>query len=248
MIQFSKANAKLRKLAKAPTLRRWLAGKKRIYSFDLLSGHTCPAAKDCFSKVVYDWSRDQYKLVDGPDMEFRCFSASQEAVFNGPYNSRLGNWEAVADKTAPEIERLLLAAMPHDAGIVRIHVAGDFFNQQYFRAWMNVARKRPDVLFYAYTKMIPFMLRAEHLPNFVLTASRGGKYDSLIDQHGLREARVVYSKEEAKTLKLQIDNDDSHAADPRRRRLSFALLIHGQGASGSKQAAIFSATHKAKVS
>lgn len=243
MLTFAKANSKLKKLAANPRLAEWLTGKRKVYSLDLLSGHTCPGAKDCLSKVIYDWSADQYRLEDGPDTEFRCFSASQEAVYNGPYNSRLGNWITLSGLTTAQMRDMILSCLPDNAGIVRPHVAGDYFNQRYFRAWIAVAKARPDVLFYSYTKMLPFMTRAPKLDNFILTASRGSKYDHLIDQHGLREARVVYSELEAQELGLEIDNDDSHAADPSRRDQSFALVIHGQGPKGSRQAKEFYKKH-----
>ena len=44
MIMFTKKNAKLDKLAA-------LTGKK-VFAFSLLSGHTCPFAKECHSKVI----------------------------------------------------------------------------------------------------------------------------------------------------------------------------------------------------
>ena len=37
--------------------------------------------------------------------------------------------------------------------------------------------------------------------------------------------------------RLEIDHDDSHAADPTRRRKSFALLIHGVQPKGSAASA-----------
>jgi hypothetical protein len=45
---------------------------------------------------------------------------------------------------------------------------------------------------------------------------------------------VVFSEEEADRLGLEIDHDDSHAADPNWRNLNFALLIHGSQPAGSK--------------
>ena len=48
--------------------------------------------------------------------------------------------------------------MPANLGICRIHVAGDFFNQKYFRAWQYVAEWNPDRLFYAYTKSLNYWL------------------------------------------------------------------------------------------
>jgi len=74
--------------------------------------------------------------------------------------------------------------------------------------------------------------------NLVLTASYGGTHDELIDRHGLRSAIVVFSREEAAALGLEIDHDDSHAmqAGP-----SFALLIHGTQPQGTTAAKALSA-------
>jgi hypothetical protein len=74
----------------------------------------------------------------------------------------------------------------------------------------------------------------EALSNLVLTASRGGKYDRFIDEFKLREAVVVFSESEASDLGLDIDHDDSHAADPSKRNQSFSLLIHGTQPKGSE--------------
>jgi hypothetical protein len=132
----------------------------------------------------------------------------------------------------------LIGAMPDNAGIIRIHVGGDFKTRAYFDAWLEVARQNKDRLFYAYTKSLPFWIdrrdQLKKLPNFVLTASRGGYKDNLIKKHRLRESVVVFSEQQAADLGLEIDHDDSHAADPSRRRESFALLIHGGQPAGSE--------------
>ena len=52
MVKFSTANAKLKALYDVPELQRWLENRRKVYSFDLLSGWSCPYAKDCLSKVV----------------------------------------------------------------------------------------------------------------------------------------------------------------------------------------------------
>jgi hypothetical protein len=217
-MKFSKANTKLKKLQKK--IRR------KVYSFDLLSGHTCPGAKDCLAKVEYNWETDQYKLIDGPDQQFRCYSASQEAQYNDVYNNRLQNWEDVASyRSANQLASALCNVLPHDAETNRWHSAGDFFNKVYFLASILVAKRNPDKIFYAYTKFLPAWVkfRAQIPDNFVLTASRGGKWDHLIDEHKLREVVVVYSEEEAEALGLELDDDDSHAARPELRDQNFAF-------------------------
>lgn len=234
-LRFSKANTKLKRLYDVPELSDWLTGKRKIYSFDLLSGWSCPFAKLCRSKAIVG-ADGKRKIQDGKHTQFRCFSASQEAQYPDPYRIRKGNFDFVRDTklTAKQLADAILEAMPKDAGIVRIHVAGDFLNPTYFLAWMMVAQSRPDVLFYAYTKSIRYWLEyrnvVEATPNFVLTASYGGADDELIDKHGLRSAVVILDEDETE---LEIDHDDSHAARPDMRDQSFALLIHGTQPKGS---------------
>jgi Gene product 88 len=129
--------------------------------------------------------------------------------------------------------RLILASLPKGAATVRVHVSGDFLNQDYFDAWMIVAWVRPGIRFYAYTKALPlWAARLASVPdNFVLTASMGGTHDELAEVLGLRTARVVLSEGEAEALGLAIDHDDSHAMNPGG---DFALLIHGTQPPGSE--------------
>ena len=89
----------------------------------------------------------------------------------------------------------LCAALPKDARVIRIHVSGDMFSHKYFMAWIKVAERNPNVLFYAYTKSLTYWVRSRDLvpANLVLTASYGGRDDHLIAEHGLRSAKVVFS-------------------------------------------------------
>ena len=239
---YSEANAKLAELAKNPAMDKFIniPGRKRsrkVYSFDLLSGHSCPFAETCLSKVkIIDGHR---KVVDGPKMEIRCFSASQEATFTNTYNKRFNNFESLRHKTTAEIVDIICDTMPNNLGVCRIHVAGDFFNKAYFRAWIQVAILNPDRLFYAYTKSLPYWL--EYLgiipENLILTASKGGRCDIMIEQLNLRSTVVVFSYAEAERLGLEVDHDDSHAANPETKNQDFALIIHGIQPKGTDAAA-----------
>jgi len=247
-MKFSKPNTKLKRLYDVQLLQQYLRDNRKVYSFDLLSGHSCPFAKECLSKAIV--SAGSRKIQDGKDCEFRCFSASQEVVFPSTYNLRKANFDAVRKlDSACQIADALLAAMPDDLGVCRLHVGGDFFNARYFRAWQYAAIMRPTSLFYAYTKSLQFWLDdlAMLPPNLILTASRGGRLDHLIDEHGLRESRVVFSPEEADDLGLEIDHDDSHAAIPELASQSFALLIHGQQPAGSVASTAIKALKAANV-
>ena len=238
---FAEANSKTKKLYKVAGLNKWLdrkIGKKKakVYSFSILSGVDCPFAKLCKSKANVD-DNGKRTIKDGTHTKFRCFSASQEVQYDDVYDNRKHNHDIVHGyDNSVDLAHAIVNAIPEDAGVVRIHVAGDFFSEVYFKAWILVSIMRPDILFYAYTKSLKYWVRNKTwIPeNFVLTASRGGASDDMIRRHKLRSAKVVFSKKEAEKYGLEIDDDDSTASDPTKRNQSFALLIHGTQPANSK--------------
>ena len=182
---------------------------------------------------------DKRKIKDGKNTKFRCFSASQEVQYTNVFNSRKHNFDSLRGLHVNDMIALLSDSLPKNAGIIRIHVAGDFFNRDYMFAWYTVAMMNPHTLFYAYTKSIRYWLAINEFPilhNFVLTASYGGTHDHMIDEFGLRSTKVVFSEAEARELGLEIDHDDSHAARPSMRDQDFALLVHGTQPKGSDAA------------
>lgn len=214
-LKFLKGNAKL---------------AKNIFTFSIPAGHTCPFALDCLSKA----DKKTGKLKDGKNTLFRCFSASAEALYEVVRNARFHNWELLKKaKTKDGMAKLILASLPEKAQIIRIHVAGDFFNQTYFDAWLKVAQTKKDVIFYAYTKSLSYWVeRLDEIPaNFKLTASKGGRQDNLISEYNLKFAEVVFTEGEAKEKGLQIDHTDSLAYSYDK---PFALLLHGTQPAGSK--------------
>tara|TARA_B100000519_G_scaffold35842_1_gene25666 strand:- start:2044 stop:2802 length:759 start_codon:yes stop_codon:yes gene_type:complete len=228
-MQFSPANSKLSKLYKHDEVQRHLQGRK-IYSLDLLSGHTCQFAKLCKSMAIL--TESGLRIEDGEHTEFRCYSASSEARLESTYNRRAYNTDLLRScTTEKQMVDLIESSLPFDAGIVRPHSAGDFFSIKYFRAWLKVFANHPEIIFYFYTKCNPYLVKywnnIEMLPNVSYTASRGGTRDDLIQIHGLREAVVVADEAEAESMGLECDYDDSHACFPWLQEQSFALVIHG---------------------
>ncbi len=77
---------------------------------------------------------------------------------------------------------------------VRVHDSGDFFSKQYLKAWLDIAKRTPDILFYAYTKEVVMFREAvkefEFPVNFRFLFSLGGKDDHLIDKDMERHAEV----------------------------------------------------------
>jgi hypothetical protein len=237
---FGTANAKLKGLQSRLS--------KRVFTFSLLSGHTCPYARDCESRAMYQ-ENGKWKIVDGTHTEFRCFSASEEVIYPNVRESRINNMQLI-EAAAVDINKaleIIAVNFPAKCEVLRIHVGGDFKTQAYFDTWVEYARRNPSVLFYAYTKSLPFWIkRANDIPeNFMLTASRGGYKDELIKTHNLREAIVINPAlgnhkiidahhASVDDVVYEIDHDDYHAAS---KGGSFALVLHGIQPAGTAAAA-----------
>ena len=76
---------------------------------------------------------------------------------------------------------------------VRVHDAGDFFSDEYLRAWLRIAAATDDVLFYAYTKEVARfrdVAEPEAPANFRWLFSMGGRQDARIDRDTDRHADV----------------------------------------------------------
>lgn len=228
MLKFSRGNAKLDKLESV------IGGQ--VWTFSMLAGVACPNAKQCKSQVVE--IDGKHRIKDGPDTVFRCFSASQEVLFPSLYKARKHNLDTIlaCANNVEKISNEIQSSLPKKAKAIRIHVSGDFITQNYFDAWIEVAKANSNVIFYAYTKSLPFWVRRlNSIPsNFILTASYGGTRDELIGEYNLRSAIVVENEEEANKLGLEIDHDDSIAIS---NGPSFALLIHGPQPKGGKNKA-----------
>ncbi len=180
-----------------------------VYEFNLPAGHSCPFARDC--KIKVDRYTGKFETIG---KVFRCYAASAER-FPGVRKSRWENYEAMLNN-----EPIIL---PKGITHLRIHSSGDFFSQDYFDKWLQVARDNPTVKFWAFTKSIQFWVnRINEIPsNLTLQASYGSLQDDLIEKYHLKFAKVFQDKDEAIASGLPIDRDDSHAMTGTQ---SFALL------------------------
>ena len=229
MLNFQKAsdNAKLKELAAAIGVLL-----KHIYTFSLPSGWSCPAARECLSKAHPITG----KITDGKEAIFRGYSATDEARSTAARKSRIVNFEQLKHLTEEAMFELIMASINTTRylcmEVIRVHAAGDYFSEAYFRAWMRAAKSRPDIKMYSYTKSLNYWVaNLDIVPdNFNLIASRGGRHDHLIEEYGLREARVIFKPEEAEALGWPIDKDDSIAAIGTG---NFCLLLHGTQPAGS---------------
>ena len=178
-----------------------------VYEWNLPSGFSCPFALDCLVKV----DRETGKF-DNRSTAYKCYSAIAER-FPSCRESRWKNFDHVRAGGIPEL--------PTKAKAVRIHASGDFYSQQYFDMWLELCRQHPEVEFWAYTKSLKYWIaRIDSIPdNLVLTASRGGRSDHLIDEHNLKNVEVIKHPSEANGR--PIDQGDDQARKP---GVNFCLL------------------------
>lgn len=179
-----------------------------VYEWNLPTGSTCPFALEC--KVSVDRITGKFNIKKG---EYRCYAASPER-FPAVREHRWNNFETVKKGIKPEI--------PKDCKYIRIHAAGDFFNQSYFDMWLEIAKENPEIKMWAYTKSLSYWVeRINDIPsNLILTASYGGRQDNLIVEHNLKNV-MVYPSRESVPKDRPIDNNDDWA---RKSNINFALL------------------------
>jgi hypothetical protein len=93
------------------------------------------------------------------------------------------------------VDQMLADIDKQRAERIRIHDSGDFYNEEYLDRWLRIMRARPQVEFYAYTKMVSlFKKRSKDLPkNFTVIYSFGGTEDRLIDVKRDRHSLVFES-------------------------------------------------------
>lgn len=237
LLRWSSANAKTHHLAATLGIP-----KTAMVGLSLPSGFTCPGASICLSRAVKDKESGKLTVKDGHGCEFRCYSATLEARFRNVYklvNHNFSALKAAGLRDVPALSGLINQSIDgYKRGtirVIRLHVHGDFLTREYMQSWLRVARNRPEIQVYGYTKSLKFWasLRDQSPPNFRLVASIGGKYDSLIAEHSMVSARVVYSEQEAESLGLEIDHDESLAFACNR---DYALLLHGTQPAGSSAA------------
>lgn len=178
-----------------------------VYEWNLPSGFTCPFALECLVKVDRNSGKFENKST-----RYRCYSAMQER-FPAVREHRWKNFDFVRNGGVP--------VLPKGAKAIRIHMSGDFYSQEYFDMWIKICKENKDVEFWAYTKSLNYWVnRINEIPNnLVLTASRGGKHDNLIDEYNLKNVEVI------KDIKLAngrpIDSGDNEARKP---NVNFCLI------------------------
>jgi hypothetical protein len=218
-------NSKMKKLADMLHLKH-----SEVASIDLVCGVTCPMADKC--KSIAD--RKTGKITDGVNTKFRCYGATLEGAFPSVRALHWNNFEVLKTaKTTDNMVNAILPAITEKIKVLRIHSFGDFFNENYFNAWVKIAEKLPQVSFFAYTKVLPLMKKARP-DNFSMVYSFGGKMDNMLTDEPT--AYVVNSIADADRLGLfpACQNNPADDYNMVLAQKSFALVIHGVQPKGTK--------------
>lgn len=211
MLKISDGNSKLRKtsgkvktyLAEHGSLNGFVPRPKayRVVSFNIPAGGyddedgksyvTCPGADACLNV---------------------CYARQGTFLFKGSKRVRIDNHKALLYTYATQgIEGVVdildqsVNGLSKRVAVIRLHDSGDFFKKWYADAWLQVIKRHPDILFYAYTKSVPFF-KGKVLPdNFRVTYSYGGKWDKIIDGPNSR----IFDTIESRLENGYIDGNDS---------------------------------------
>jgi len=102
--------------------------KTECFSFDLPAKLTCPGMTESCGAKCY-----AFKLANAYPNVGRKYQRNLE----------FSQQETFA--------RYMIRTIPHGCEF-RIHVSGDFYSAEYAAKWKEIAKARPDVTFYAYTR------------------------------------------------------------------------------------------------
>lgn len=238
---------------------------KTVATFSLPAGWYCPFAEKCLKKVErhrnYDpKKKDEFTVSKkgkkipykgdvvvhrGKNSEFDCFSANQEMQYDNVRRLRWHNSDLL-ELTVGHVEQANLIERSLNyffktkgtCEYVRIHESGDFYNKEYFKAWVEVAKRMPDTKFYAYTKAVVYIKEYEkalaEIPNFTITLSYGGTQDKEIEDIDIKDVKVFDRPEDILKRGLLLDLDDSLSKISGGKEQNFALLVHGTQRKGGK--------------
>lgn len=179
---------------------------------------TCPGAGTC-KTFCY--------AMKGGYVQWKASSLSSTKLLNFLYNDPTGFMSMLSNEIGAAQKKY---GKKGTKVVIRWHDAGDFFSPQYLEMAYDVARKNPDVDFYAYTK-IASVAKAERPSNFKINFSMGaqGREEKQIDFTQDKFSKVVPKElfkdvlEKDDTGKWQYTSDQ--AKDALKQRLAAKYSI-----------------------
>ena len=133
-----------------------------------------------------------------------CYAGKLEKIYKGVRDNLLHNWNLLKDASYEEmyylieemIKEFIADCDKKDAPkLFRIHWDGDFFNDEYARAWKHVILNNPDVQFWVYTRVKSAALILKGMDNLSLYYSADSEnIKTAVDlklNHGVRMAYLA---------------------------------------------------------
>lgn len=193
-------NAKLKKTS--------IENKARVLNFSL------PAYKTINNKTVCPFAKDCIKYCYAQKGNYRYPS-----VIKGLNNRYI---LSQTDDFIPMMNATITLERPTH---VRIHDSGDFYSIKYLNKWVEIANNNKDVIFYAYTKSIPFFKKNLDIPNNLkIIFSEGSKKDNLINTLKDRHSRIF--KDINTMLKAGYINASDNDLNAIQDNKKVGLLLH----------------------
>lgn len=87
---------------------------------------------------------------EGLKCEKICYAKKAERMYKNTRIARTRNHQATVKKSFVQDMCKELSKKKHR--ITRVHEGGDFYSLEYVRKWFDIAKRMPDMQFYAYTK------------------------------------------------------------------------------------------------
>jgi len=119
----------LKAKAKVKLIRPGNTKLGEVACFSILAGNTCPGKTETCAENCYAM-KQFFKMENVRKAHRRNWAASEEPDFE--------------DRMIDEIRQ-------EDIELLRVHVAGDFYNAGYIRKWIRIAESCPESEFFAYT-------------------------------------------------------------------------------------------------
>jgi hypothetical protein len=170
-----------------------------------------------------------------------CYAGKLEKVYKGVRNILVSNYEQLLDTNFLGMVSLLnemIADFIKDCEkrnaekLFRIHWDGDFFSEEYAKAWATVIVYNPDVQFWAYTRSdfaVPILVGIDNLALYFSTDSANRALGiKLKKQYGVKLAYLANTFAEGKEDFRQIQDKSAVPCPENNKKLP---LISEQGSA-----------------
>lgn len=161
--------------------------KCNVRTFDLPAGYTCPCADKCKGFAIKSSETKTGRTLKATNRtEFVCFAVKHEVQYTNTGKLHFNNLSVLAKiKDVVSLALIIYHSVRSRkrTKIVRIHYSGDFYSLEYYVAWLIVARLIPDINFFGYTKVLPYITEFKTIwtDNIRIAYSYGSIFDQVMD-------------------------------------------------------------------